>query len=85
MPDIPELPQEPGTYALRELYRVTEMRGDAVYRTVSAGLAWVPLSVGLGRLPGSDLMVNSLSTSLVRELSRERISTIKRVLPKKSE
>lgn len=85
LPDIPELPQEPGLYSLREIYRVTEWRDKAVYKTVHVGYAWIATDVPLGRIPGeSDLMSGALSSHVSVELSKEGISTIKRVLPKKS-
>lgn len=80
MPEIPALPAEPGHYSLSEIYRVTEWRGGAVYRTEFVGLGWRDIVVPQP-LP-ADTFWNSLRTAWAKECHGKKIYTMRSVRTK---
>jgi hypothetical protein len=76
--DLPPAPDVAGTYGLVEVYRITERRDDAIYRTEWVGFAWRLLGDSSQHsIP--DLMYSSLSTKQAERLLADNFFTIIKV------
>ena len=77
----PALPTEPGAYSVRSLYRVSEWRGGAVYKTTFIRNLFVPMGCQLATWVEGDqhFMIVSCSTKETEEWLNEGRPVIVRV------
>lgn len=71
---VPDAPVKPGTYSLRDVWKVTERRDGMVYKTEHVGEQWQMMSSSAYQV--GDLIYASLPTSRTEQLIIENFFTI---------